>query len=191
MLKSGQGGYTLAETLCALAVSAVVMMAAMRLLPQVQRFSLNHIRQIQLARHIDYAMLTMEKDLRRAGMCRSRCPRPAVVIGQRRGETRQSCLLTTYAFYAPASIAPSGPLVDETFGYRLREGALEARRGVTHCQGGNWVKTHDPRQWRVTRLRFEPLADNAYRIVLAGESRGKPTVRHGISRIVACRNGSS
>lgn len=189
MLKTGQAGYTLVETLCAMAVAGLVLMTAMRFLPLLQRQSLNNIQQMRLTQHLNHGMLQIEKDLRRAGMCRPACRRPSVVIAERHGEPRHSCLLATYAFYPPQSVAPSGALSNETFGYRLRQGVLESQRGVVHCHGAGWAKMHDPRQWRVRELRFEFLAENAFRVVLVGETRGRPVARQRISRIVAARNG--
>lgn len=185
VLKTGQSGFSLAETLCALAVVSVVLLSAMGLLPMIYRQCHGGILHLRLARHLDHSLLRIEKDLRRAGSCFPHCGGRAVIIAQRRGERPHSCLLVTYAFSPSSDTVP----VNETFGYRLRRGALEMQRGVTHCNGPGWVNMHDPRLWVINRLRFEPVADNAYRVTLTGAARGEPGIRYRTSRIVAGRNG--
>ncbi len=188
MLKTGQSGFSLAETLCALAVISVVLLSGMRLLPLMYRECHGGIQHMRLVRHLDHSLLMIEKDLRRAGFCSPFCGKPAITVAQRRGERQHSCLLVTYAFFPSSTDNARGRLVNETFGYRLRRGALETQRGVTHCNGPGWVNMHDPHLWVIKQLRFEPVAANAFRVTLTGVARSEPGIRHSASRIMAGRN---
>ncbi|XBS69004.1 hypothetical protein ABK905_21200 [Acerihabitans sp. KWT182] len=48
---------------------------------------------------------------------------------------------------------------------------------------------HDPHLWRITCLRFESVAKNAYRVTLTGVSRSQPAIRYRASRVLVGRNG--
>ncbi|WP_213993167.1 prepilin-type N-terminal cleavage/methylation domain-containing protein [Sodalis sp. dw_96] len=189
MLKIGQSGFSLAETLCGMAIVSLVLLSAMRLLPLMYGQCYGGIQHLRLVRQLDHSLLLLEKDLRRAGLCSPSCGRPAVTLSQRRGERPHSCLLVTYAFLPSSGATVGGVLVNETFGYRLRRGALETQRGVTHCDGPGWVNMHDPRLWVIKQVRFDAVADNAYRVTLTGAARSAPAIRHRSSRIMVGRNG--
>ena len=189
MLKADESGFSLAETLCAMAVVSLVLLSGMRLLPVMYGQCYGGIQHMRLIRHLNHGLLLIEKDLRRAGHCSPSCGRPAVVIGHRRGEGQQSCLVATYAFIPSSGVAAGGVLENETFGYRLHRGALETQRGVTHCNGPGWVKMHDPQLWIIKQLRFEKVGNNAYRVTLTGAARSTPSIRHRASRIMVGRNG--
>ncbi len=189
MLGRTQRGASLVETLCAMAVMSLLLLAGLRLLPLSHRLSQSGMQQARLARQLDHSLLSMEKDLRRAGHCRPPCARPAVVIGQRRGERENSCLIVSYAFYPTDARKPGGRLANDTFGYRLHRGALETQRGVRHCDESGWANMHDPRQLRIKQVRFEPVAVNAWRISLYGVPVDRPGSGCRTSRIVIGRNG--
>ncbi|WP_413727742.1 prepilin peptidase-dependent protein [Sodalis sp. RH19] len=189
VLNRAQRGAGLAETLGALAVVSLLLLAGLRLLPLLHRLSHGGMQQARLVRQIDYSLLAMEKDLRRAGHCRPPCARSGVVLGQRRGERKNSCLIVSYAFYPTGARTAGGRVVNDTFGYRLHRGALETQRGVRHCDEAGWANMHDPRQVRITRLRFEPVAAHAWRITLHGVQSDRPGGGYRTSRIVVGRNG--
>lgn len=188
MLTTGQSGFSLVETLCALAISSMVLLSGLRLLPELHRRCYGAIEHIRLIQQLNHALLLIEKDVRRAGLDILAGDRPVLTIAQRHGERSNSCLLVGYAFYAAENHRAGAGLVTETFGYRLRRGTLEMRRGVTHCDGPGWVKLHDPDHWRLKDLRFEPVAQNGLRVMLTGQTCGKPGIRHTLTRIMARRN---
>jgi len=189
MLKIGQSGFSLGETLCAMAVVSLVLLSGMRLLPWMYRQCHGSIQHMRLVRQLNHSLLLIEKDLRRAGLCSPSCEGAAITLGERRGERQHSCLLVTYAFFPSSGVTAGGMLVNETFGYRLRRGALEMQRGVTHCNGPGWVNMHDPHLWVIRQLRFERVAESAYRVTLTGVVGSEPAIRHRASRIMVGRNG--
>ncbi|XBS69005.1 prepilin-type N-terminal cleavage/methylation domain-containing protein [Acerihabitans sp. KWT182] len=134
LLKTGQAGFSLAEALCAMAVTGLVLLSALRLLPFMYRQCHEGLQHMRLVRQIDHSLLLIEKDLRRAGLCTRACERPAVTLGERRGERRQSCLLVAYAFFPLSGNAAGATLINETFGYRLR-------RGRWRCSGAWRIAT--------------------------------------------------
>lgn len=189
MLNKDQRGTGLAETLCALAVLSIVLLAALRLLPLIQRQSHGGMQQARLARLLDNSLLAVEKDLRRAGYCRPPCQRPAVIVSQRRAERENSCVIASYAFYSAEARGSCGRLTNDTFGYRLHAGALETQRGVLHCNEPGWAKMHDPQQLLITQFIVEPVAPNAWRVTLRGQLRHRPDVVYRATRLVRGRNG--
>ncbi|NDL65523.1 prepilin peptidase-dependent protein [Acerihabitans arboris] len=189
MLNRAQRGSSLVETLCALAVMSLLLLAGLRFLPLLHRQSHGGMQQTRLARQLDHSLLVIEKDLRRAGHCKTPCARPAVILGQRRGERENSCLIVSYAFYPTDARAPGGRLANETFGYRLRRGALETQRGALHCNEPGWANMHDPRQLTIKQVRFEPVALNAWRVTLLGCLSDRPDIGYRASRILVGRNG--
>lgn len=66
-------GFTLLETLIALAVSSILMVGAMRTLPQLQSQNLRLMLRAQLYEELQQMMHTLEKAVRRAGYCHGRC----------------------------------------------------------------------------------------------------------------------
>lgn len=188
MLSRAQRGSSLVETLCALAVMSLVLVAGLRFLPVLHLHSHGGMQQARLVRQLDHSLLSMEKDLRRAGHCHPPCARPGVIFGQRRGERENSCLIASYAFYPTDARTPGGRLVNDTFGYRLHRGALETQRGARHCDEPGWANMHDPRQLLIKQLRFEPVAANAWRVTLAGGLKDSTGKEYRASRIVVGRN---
>ncbi len=189
VLKPGQGGFSLVEALCALAITSMVLLGSLHFFPVLHRQCHGAMLQMQLTRQLEQSVLSIEKDLRRAGYCSPPCPGPAVFIARRHGETPGSCVILRYAFY-PADARKSGcRLINDTFGYRLHRGALETQRGVGHCDGPGWAKMHDTQRWAITQFQCEPLGDRAWRVTLAGAARGHPAITYRLSRVIAGRNG--
>ena len=50
----------------------------------------------------------------------------------------------------------------DSTGFRLRDGALETRRGVTDCGGKNWEKMTNPAAITVTRFHVERQAVSGF-----------------------------
>jgi prepilin peptidase dependent protein B len=188
MLISDQSGFSLVETLCALAVSSMVLLSGLHLLPKLHRQCHGGIQQMRLIQQLNHALLFIEKDIRRAGLDTVTDEHPAVIIAQRHGEPARSCLLVRYAFYAAEGHRAGQELITETFGYRMRRGALEMRRGVTHCDGPGWVKMHDTHQWQVKRLQFDPVAQNGLRVIMTGVTCGGAGDKQTLTRFIARRN---
>ncbi|MEA9392513.1 prepilin-type N-terminal cleavage/methylation domain-containing protein [Acerihabitans sp. TG2] len=186
MLKNGQAGFSLVETLCALAIVSMLVLGSLRILPWLYRQAHVALQRTQLVWQMEHSLLSIEKDVRRAGFCSPPCRSGPVQHGQHRGEALHSCLILHYAYY-PADSRRS--LVNDTFGYRLHRGAMETQRGVRHCNEPGWAKMHDSRRWVVKQFRCDPLGNGAWRVILAGEAKDNPTIHYCTQRIFVGRNG--
>lgn len=189
VLNTGQGGFSLLETLCALAISSVLVLGGLRMLPLLYRQAHGAMERTHLMWQMEHSLLSIEKDLRRAGHGTTPGAGPAVRIGARRGEAPNSCLILRYGYYSSDRRGPGHRLVNDTFGYRLHRGALETQRGVQHCNEPGWSKMHDSRRWMVRRFRCDPLGDNAWRVTLIGAATGYPGQHHDLQRVFVGRNG--
>lgn len=189
MLKGGQAGFSLVEALCALAIVSMLLLGGLRLLPLLYCQAHAALLRTQLAWQMEHSLLSIEKDVRRAGFCSPPCKGRPVHHGQRRGEALHSCLILHYAYYPADSRASGRRLVNDTFGYRLHRGAMETQRGVRHCDEPGWAKMHDSRWWVVKQFRCDPLGDGVWRVMLVGEAKDNPVIHYRTQRIIAGRNG--
>lgn len=127
-----------------------VLLSASQLFIQlrVQYQQLHVYRQQQEA--ITQLLDVIEKDVKRAGYCAGRCQHdiPPIKIDALSGEAPASCLLVSYDLDSNGRLQAE----NELFAYRLRHGALESGRGVADCQGGQWRKISDERQWWVNHF---------------------------------------
>src|SRR5476649_51883 len=187
MLKTREEGFSLVEALCALAIVSLLLLGGLRLLPLMYRQAHIASQQTQLAWQMEQSLLSIEKDLRRAGFCSPPCRGGAVYHGQRRGEAQHSCLILHYAFYPADTRAAGDGLVNESFGYRLRRGSLETQRGVRHCNEPGWAKMHDARSWVIKQFRCGPLGDCRWRVVLFTRAKNNPAFHYLTQRIIAGR----
>ncbi|WP_238640487.1 peptidase [Edwardsiella piscicida] len=146
-----QRGMSLLSIMVGLFLGALVMSAALRLVSELRRQGLVAQRQLQRMTEAEGLLDRLEKDLRRSGFCASPCRRPAppVQIAAMRGEPGGSCVLLAYDLDGDGAVEAA-----ERFGWRLRQGALEARRGVTHCDDGGWERVSDERRWRIDALHI-------------------------------------
>ncbi|WFN95423.1 prepilin-type N-terminal cleavage/methylation domain-containing protein [Edwardsiella ictaluri] len=146
-----QRGMSLLSVMVGLFLGALVMSAALRLVSELRRQGLVAQRQLQRMEEAEGLLDRLEKDLRRSGFCAAPCRRPAppVQIAAMRGEPDGSCVLLAYDLDGDGAVEEA-----ERFGWRLRQGALEARRSATLCDGSGWERVSDERRWRVESLRI-------------------------------------
>ncbi len=125
-------GFTLPELLIALALSSLLLLSSARLLPMLQLRL--QVWQAQATLHDDLEQLAdlLEKQLRRAGYCRGRCAGKPLHLARH-------CLGVRWDHNSNGRWEE-----EEFFQFRLREGALETRRGGVPCQGGGWERLSDP-----------------------------------------------
>ncbi|MBJ7221935.1 MULTISPECIES: prepilin peptidase-dependent protein [unclassified Brenneria] len=185
-------GFTLAEVLLALSLSSLIMLSAAQLYPILRAQSQNSAQHFRLEQLFSQVVSGIEKDLRRAGFCAGECRGRALSIGQYPGEAPQSCLNVSYDLNRNG-VWDGGEQQDaESFGYRLRAGALEIQSGVHHCQGDRWEKLFDPREVALTQFRLQRLAERPgvvlYELQLAGYWTKRPVVRRKITRLIVGRN---
>lgn len=164
LLRRRQRGTLLAEVLVALLLGSMVMLAGARLLVHLRAGHVAHERRLQLEDEATRVLARLEKDLRRAGFCASGCDIPPPSIGEFPGEAMASCLIVYYDLNADGrlDVTDSG---GESFGYRLRGGALETQRAVRDCRATQWEKITDERYVTVTRFHAGNL-NGVYRLQL-------------------------
>ncbi|MEC5318442.1 prepilin peptidase-dependent protein [Brenneria populi subsp. brevivirga] len=191
MLNMAQRGFTLPETLLALALGSLIMLSAAQLYPLLRMQSQNSAQYFRLEQLFSQAASGIEKDMRRAGFCAGECQGRAVSIGEYPGEMAQSCLNVSYDLNLNGNW-DGGERQDESFGYRLRAGALEIQSGAHHCRGDRWEKLFDPQEVTLTLFHLRRLNDRPgaalYQLRLAGYWTKRPTIRQQISRLVIGRN---
>ncbi|KAA8997618.1 prepilin peptidase-dependent protein [Affinibrenneria salicis] len=190
---AGSAGFTLPETLLALSLGGVILLAAAQLYPLLRSQSQSSAHYFRLEQLFNQVAFSMEKDIRRAGFCAgSRCAGRALFIGQAEGEAAHSCFIASWDLNRNGAWEANDHSEPETFGYRLRRQALEVQRGVGHCQGNRWEKLLDPQEVAVTALRIQALGHQSggtlYELHIAGHWAKKPAVRRSLRWLMRGRN---
>ncbi|NIH15356.1 MAG: hypothetical protein G5700_00070 [Serratia symbiotica] len=74
---------------------------------------------------------------------------------------------------------------DGYLGYRLRQGSLEAQRGVSHCNGTGWERLLDHHEVRIELFNVVVSKGNSVktlaRLTLAGCSMADSSIRRRLS----------
>ncbi|XEG67211.1 peptidase [Edwardsiella tarda] len=127
-----QRGMSLLSLMLSLTLGALVLSAALRLVGELRRQGLSAQREQQRNAEGEALLARLEKDVRRSGFCASPCrlPAPPLEIAAVSGEAPASCMLLAYDEDGDGRVVHA-----ERVGWRLRQAALETRRGVTSCQG--------------------------------------------------------
>ncbi|MCX8956876.1 prepilin peptidase-dependent protein [Erwinia psidii] len=142
-------GFSLLEMLIALAISSLLLTGAARFLPQLQKANLRTLMMLQLNEELYLMMATLEKAVRRAGYCRGACEGPGLIMTQH----PQTCLLVRWDENSNGTWEGVENQDSDYYGYRLRDGNLEAQRGVASCSAGGWEKLNDPATMTVTAFQ--------------------------------------
>ncbi|MEE3660799.1 prepilin peptidase-dependent protein [Brenneria sp. g21c3] len=191
MLNMAQRGFTLPEILLALSLGSLIMLSAAQLYPLLRAKSQNSAQYFRLEQLFSQAVSGIEKEVRRAGFCAGACQGRALSIGKYPGEMAQSCLNVSYDLNRNGNW-DGGEQQEESFGYRLRAGALEIQSGAHTCQGDRWEKLFDPQEVTLTLFRIQRLNDRPgatlYRLQLAGYWSKRPIIRQTVSRLIMGRN---
>jgi prepilin peptidase dependent protein B len=164
-----QQGFSLIEMLLAVAISSVLMMAVGKMLPLLQRDTLQLQLRVQLQEELLQLVLLMEKAVRRAGYCHGVCSGEALQIQPR-------CLLVRWDENSNGKWEGSEHAESERWGYRLRNQSLEVLRGASGCEGTGWERISDPRIVVLDELQLLQQ-QQTIRIVLSGHVRQFPQLR--------------
>lgn len=140
-------GFSLLETLLAMAISSVLLLASARFLPALQSGVLQHYRTQTAEDELWLRAWTVAKHLQRAGYCNGRCSGEPLVI-----RDAGACVIVQWDANSNGRWEPSGHSESEQTGFRLQKGALETLRGATTCTGRGWEKTTDLAQMTVQRF---------------------------------------
>lgn len=167
-----QQGFSLLETLLAMAIGSVILLAAARFLPALQLAVLRQTHEQTLEDELWQRLYTVARHIQRAGYCNGECSGSPLVIGRDGG-----CVIVQWDANSngrwdstPASEA------DQT-GFRLQNGVLETLRGATTCEGKGWDKMTDPgrvniQNFTVSRQQTAGYAP-VFSISLAGRLHGQ------------------
>lgn len=143
-------GFTLIETLIAMLIGSILLLASARLLPALQYAILRQARSEVLREDLWQVAFTIGKQLQRAGYCKGDCAGQGLYL-----QADGTCLivqwdanLNGYWETAPSALA-------EQTGYRLHNKSVETLRGATHCQGKGWEKMTDPAQLKIQQFHVE------------------------------------
>ncbi|CNF36270.1 prepilin peptidase-dependent protein [Yersinia enterocolitica] len=180
-----RAGFTLPEMMLALSVGSMIIMAATQVFPQLHK----QISILQQHYHLELAlsqvMAVVEKDLRRAGFCHGECQGKAITTASYPSEASNSCLIVAYDLNRNGRWEGAKHQESEYFGYRLRKKTLEGQRGELNCFGGGWEKLLDPKDITITHFSVSRLplqtSDQVYRVQLAGQKRGNPTIHRQLT----------
>ena len=130
-------GFSLIEMLIALALSGILMLGALRLLPQLQRQNLQLQNQVRLQEELQQLLEVLEKAIQRAGYCHGVCQGAALVL-------QADCLLVRWDENSNGRWEGPEHEESEWYGYRVRQQRLETQRGVASCEGNGWESLSDP-----------------------------------------------
>ncbi len=158
------GGFTLLETLLAMAMGSVMLLGAARTLPLLQQQNLRLQIGVQLNEELQQIVQTLDKSARRAGYCHGHCRGEAMQI--RNGG---HCLLVRWDENSNGQWESPGREDSDYYGFRLRARNLEMQRGVDRCEGGGWEKLNDPRVIAIDDFRVD-RNQRQIRLFLKGSS---------------------
>jgi prepilin peptidase dependent protein B len=151
-MQLNQQGFTLFETLIAMAISSIVLLGAGRLFPILQRAVLEQYQKETLQESLWQLAFSLGKQLQRAGYCHGSCQGEGLIL-RNKGE----CILLQWDSNSNGRWEPASHSETEQAGFRLNNNHLETLRGATQCEGSGWEKLSDPatmviQTFSVTRL---------------------------------------
>lgn len=142
-------GFTLAETLIAMLIGSVLLLACARLLPALHRAILQQARNTNARQQLWQLAFTIGKHLQRAGYCKGDCPGNGLYLNP-----KGNCLIIQWdinhnGYWETAPLATA-----EQTGYRLRFASIETQKGVSQCDSKGWEKITDPTQLRISQFHI-------------------------------------
>ncbi|GLR08347.1 prepilin-type cleavage/methylation domain-containing protein [Mixta theicola] len=173
-------GFSLMEMLIAMALSGILMLGALRLLPHLQRQNLQLQSQVRLQEELQQIMNVLEKAIRRAGYCHGICQGTPLIL-------QRDCLLVRWDENSNGRWEGPEHEESEWYGYRLRNQRLEMQRGVSSCDGSGWESLSDPATLAVGELVFT-RAGRQVTLTLGGESPSFPALHLTLQGVVSTHN---
>ena len=133
-----ESGFSLAETLIAIAISSVLLLGSARYLLALQRGALQQSRTLMLEDEVWQRAYLISRHLQRAGYCASQqCAGEALRIAP-------GCALIRWDTRLTLARGEKAATPADVTGFRLRDGALETLRGAESCAGKGWERVTDP-----------------------------------------------
>ncbi|WP_272676329.1 prepilin peptidase-dependent protein [Providencia huaxiensis] len=153
-----QRGFTLIEMLMAMAISSIVCVSAMSVIPTLFKQTYRAYIQYQIDKDIRQTLINMEKDFRRIGYCGSLdCGKePLKITSKFLSRGNNSCIIFAYDqdLSGKWEDIKSKSIESDYFGYRLNNEKLESNRNVRDCDGTRWQSLFDEKLIKVTTLAF-------------------------------------
>ncbi|QNQ21741.1 prepilin peptidase-dependent protein [Kosakonia sp. SMBL-WEM22] len=144
---NNQRGFSLLETLLAMAIGSVLLLASARFLPALQIALMQHTQLQTIEDDLWQRLRAVAKHLQRAGYCNGSCNGQPLFISAKR-----ECFIAQWDANSNGRWEGAPSNEAEQTAFRLQNGALETLRGATSCVGRGWEKVTDPAQMRVDRF---------------------------------------
>ena len=160
-----QAGFSLVEIMVAMALSLVLFGGLLNAYVATVKSSGELISAAHLDNELHKLMDMMSRDVRRAGTHGD----PVALISSggtnpfalgtpsaHSGEAANSCLTFSYDWDSDGVLDTASP--DERYGYRLKNGAVQARQGGLGCNANaepHWFDITDPDVYTITALQFD------------------------------------
>lgn len=145
-------GFTLPEVLLALLLSGLLFTGALRVLPTFYQVAAGTADKLAAARDLAQLGNAVIQRLRRAGYCAGTCDGRALTINSQR-----HCVVIVWDKNHNGHWEAA-----EYSAIRLREGALEIRRGVRECDGKGWERLSAPNVLTIERWELRRIARKNY-----------------------------
>jgi len=144
---NAQRGFSLLETLLAMAIGSVLLLASARFLPGLQIALMQHTRLQTIEDDLWQRLRAVAKHLQRAGYCNGSCNGQPLFISAK-GE----CVIAQWDANSNGRWEHSPLGEAEQTGFRLQSGVLEMRQGAESCEEKGWDKITDPATISVQRF---------------------------------------
>ncbi|MGB1580803.1 MAG: prepilin-type N-terminal cleavage/methylation domain-containing protein [Nevskiales bacterium] len=198
-----QGGLTLVELMVAMALGLVLFAGLLNAYVATVKHNGDLIVSAHLDNELHKVLDMMARDLRRAGTHGS--PSSLIVGGSNpfavdapaayTGEAANSCITFGYDWDSDGVLDISPANADERYGFRLKDGAIQARLSGLACDADGWSDVTDKKVVRVTALQFQPTNTVAgamhvqeFQISINAELNNDPAVTRSLSKQVRVRN---
>lgn len=162
------------ELLIGLFVGLIVVAGMLRFLWSLSNYSTKTLKTVRLDYELQSAMNIMTNDIRRAGYWANSAnmiatganTNPFMASGTDLSTPSSSCILFTYDYDKNGSLpAINTGTNDERFGFRLSNGAIQARANVDSsfdCSAGTWENITNPDLMTVSSLTYTLTPTTVY-----------------------------
>lgn len=188
---NNQDGFSLLEMAIAMLAGSTLLLAIISFYPHLFNYSINVYRQFRLEQVLNQAIISLEKDLRRAGFmlpAKANSIKTEVFL-----EAKITfCIIIHYSYrrnnYWVHQTNPA-----DIFAYRLKDGQLAHKKDSNDCNSSNWERLIDPAEINITNFSVEQHYDataqkNYFVIHLAAHWQNNSAIHFQLIRVVAGEN---
>lgn len=161
-------GVMLMECLFAIAISGILFVCISRVYPQLVNTLAHSYHQYRLDIYLREKLIVLETELRRTGYCKGDCDnnvdkekktflqKSALKISVYPHQPNGSCIIFIYDLNNNGQWDNPSSKESDYFGYRLKNGQLEQRRGVNDCTSMGWQNFFESNEIKVTEFLLKP-----------------------------------